>query len=148
MRYIVFISILFIAAGCTKMLLQPADFAWPVESVLKVNDKGFVSEERHTFDINVKPILYEEFNDSNSVAGKEIRMICDRAGHYYFTGPGFKNIYMFIPVESGMKIEEKINISDSLALKTPVFNQKSTNIELIDGSNKYLIKGTEIVRAK
>lgn len=130
------------------MMLKPADFSWPVESVLRVNNNGLISEERHSFDINVKPIFYEEFSDSNSFAGKEIRIIRDRAGRYYFTGAGFKNIYRFIQVENGMKLEDKINISDSLELKTPAFNQKSTNIELIDGSYKYLIIGNEIVRTK
>lgn len=148
MRLIIFISTLFILSGCTKMLLRPADFSWPIETVLKVNDHGYVSEERHTFDINIKPIFYEEFADSNSFMGKEIRIIRDKAGHYYFTGSGFKNIYMFATVDGGMKLEEKINISDSLALKTPVFNQKSNNVELIDGSKKYLITGSEIVRTK
>lgn len=148
MRRIIFLSTIFIAAGCTNLLLQPADFSWPVESVLKVKDNGFVFEERHSFDINVKPIFYEEYNDSNSIAGKEIRVIRDRAGRYYFTGAGFKNIYMFIPVERGLKLEDKINIPDSLALKAPAFNQKFTTIELIDGSNKYLVTGNEIVRIK
>ena len=148
MKLIIFISALFITVGCSTMMLQPADFSWPVETVLKVNDNGFVSEERHTFDLNVKPIFYEEFNDSNSVAGKEIRIIRDKAGHYYFTGAGFKNIYMFIPVEGGMKLEDKITISDSLALQKPAFNQKPAYVELIDGSNKYLVTGNEIVRSK
>ena len=148
MRLIVFISTLFITAGCSSVMLQPANFSWPVETVLKVNQNGLVSEERYAFDINVKPIFYEEFDDSNSVAGREIRVIRDRAGHYYFTGSGFKNIYLFMPVEGGMKLADKINISDSLTLKTPAFNQKSTNIELIDGSKKYLVIGNEIVRTK
>ena len=148
MRLIAFISTLFITAGCSSVMLQPANFSWPVETVLKVNQNGLVSEERYAFDINVKPIFYEEFDDSNSVAGREIRVIRDRAGHYYFTGSGFKNIYLFMPVEGGMKLADKINISDSLTLKTPAFNQKSTNIELIDGSKKYLVIGNEIVRTK
>ncbi|MBI3125409.1 MAG: hypothetical protein HYZ10_13495 [Ignavibacteriales bacterium] len=148
MRLIVFISTLFITAGCSSVMLQPVDFSWPVETVLKVNQNGQVSEDRYAFDINVKPIFYEEFDDSNSVAGREIRVIRDRAGHYYFTGSGFKNIYLFMPVEGGMKLADKINISDSLTLKTPVFNQKSTNVELIDGPNKYLVIGKEIVRTK
>ena len=148
MKFIIFISTLFIAVGCTTMFLQPADFSWPVESVLRVNDYGFVSEERYTFDINVKPIFYEEFNDSNSVAGKEIRIIRDKAGHYYFTGAGFKNIYMFKSVEGGMKLEDKISISDSLALQKPAFNQKPFYVELTDGPNKYLVTGAEIVRSK
>lgn len=148
MKFIIFISTLFITTGCTKLLLRPADFSWPLEVVLMVDDKGFVSEDRYTFNINVKPIFYEEFDDSSSFVGKEIRIIRDKTGYYYFTSEGFKNIYLFKSIEDGMELEEVINIPDSLALKTPVFNQKFNNIELIDGSNKYLIVGDEIVRMK
>ncbi|MCL6099198.1 MAG: hypothetical protein M1391_11535 [Bacteroidetes bacterium] len=148
MRLIVFISIVFLAAGCTNMLLKPADFSWPAETVLKVDDKGVVSEERYNFDFNVKPVFYEEFKDSNTVAGKEIRMIRDRAGHYYLTGENFKNVYLFMPVEGGMKLEDKIELPDTLTLKAPVFNQKPTNVELIDGTNKFVVTGNEIARAK
>lgn len=148
MKFIGFMLTIFIVAGCTKMLLKTTDFSWPVETALKVNDNGFVSEERYNFDLNVKPIFYEEFNDSNSVAGKEIRIIRDRAGHYYLTGAGFKSVYLLMPVEGGMKLEDKIEIPDTLALKMPAFNQKSTNIELIDGTNKYVVINSEIVRTK
>jgi hypothetical protein len=55
---------------------------------------------------------------------------------------------MFYSVEGGMKLKERLNVSDSLALKMPVFNQKTNGIELIDGSTKYLIYGSEIVRTK
>ncbi len=34
-----FLSFL-ILAGCSSLTLKPGDFAWPVESVLKVDDKG------------------------------------------------------------------------------------------------------------
>lgn len=148
MKEFILVGILLIASGCSTIVLQPADFSWPVETVLKVNVNGFVSEARHSFDINIKPIFYEEFSDSNSCAGKEIRMIRDKAGYYYFTGEGFKNVYMFHCVEGGMKLEEKLSLSDSLMLKMPVFNQKLSGIELIDGSTKYLIYGSEIVRIK
>jgi hypothetical protein len=145
---IIFIIVLIVAAGCTKMLLQPADFAWPMEAVLKVDERGNVSENRYTFSVNVKPIYFEEFADSNSFAGREIRIIKNRAGYYYFTGEGFKNIYMFMPVEGGMKLEDKISVSDTLALNKPIFNQKQQNIQLIDGTKQYLITGSELVRVK
>ena len=148
MKVFMLISALLLASACSTMVLRTADFSWPVESVLLVDDKGFIKEERHTIELNVKPIFYAEFNDSNSVEGKEVRIICDKEGHYYITGVGFKNIYQFMPTVGGMKLDEKIKVSDSLALRTPAFNQKTNNIELLDGSNKYLIKGSEIVRLK
>jgi hypothetical protein len=147
-KQLIFIGILIIAAGCAKMMLQPADYTWPMESVIKVNATGEISDDRYTFKINVKPIYYEEFADSNNVESKEIRVIRDKEGYYYFTGAGFKNIYMFYSVDGGMKLEEKINIPDTLSLQKPVFNQKSQSIELIDGLRKYLIIGPKIVRSK
>lgn len=148
MKIIILILLLLLSSACSTLVLQPADFSWPVESVLPVNDKGYVTEERHTLELNVKPMFYEEFKDSLSYEGKEIRMICDKAGRYYLTGVGFKNIYQFIPSVGGMKLEEKINVFDSLALKSPAFNQKLNTIELIDGSSKYSVIGSEIVRMK
>ncbi len=148
MKVFILVGTILLTSGCSTIVLQPADFSWPVETVLKVNLNGFVSEARHTFDINIKPIFYEEFSDSSAYAGKEIRVIRDKAGYYYFTGEGFKNVYMFNCVEGGMKLEEKLNLSDSLTLKMPVFNQKPNGIELIDGSTKYLIYGSEIARIK
>lgn len=148
MKITILLAVLLIFPACSSLVLNPVDLSWPVESVLPVNDKGWIIEERHTMEINVRPMLYEEFEDSLSYKGKEIRVICDKAGRYYFTGAGFKNVYQFIPSVGGMKLEEKINVSDSLSLKTPAFNQKIDSIELMDGANKYLIYGSEIVRVK
>jgi hypothetical protein len=40
--------LMFIAAlslfGCSTIRLQPADFSWPVESVLKADNAGMVAE--------------------------------------------------------------------------------------------------------
>ena len=60
------------SAGCSSLMLHSADYSWPIENVLKVDDNGFVTEDRHTFTINVKPLFFKEFADSNSAAGKEI----------------------------------------------------------------------------
>lgn len=148
MKILILVSTVLMASGCATIVLEPADFSWPVETVLKVDANGFISEERHTFDINTKPIFYEEFSDSNSYAGKEIRIIRNKDGYYYFTGEGFKNVYMLQSIVGGMKLKEKLSVSDSLTLKMPAFNQKSSGIELTDGSTKYFIYGSEIVRAK
>jgi hypothetical protein len=43
--------------------------------------------------------------------GKEIRIIRDKSGYYYIAASGFKNVYLFLPVEGGMKLEETILIS-------------------------------------
>lgn len=148
MKKIICGSIIFFVTGCSTIVLQSADFSWPVESVLEINSDGSISEERHTFNINIKPIFYEEFNDSTSYPGKAIRIIRDKYGYYFFTSEGFKNVYMFYSIEGGMRLKNKFNVSDSITLKKPIFNQKPNGIELIDGSKKYLINRIEIVRVK
>ncbi len=144
-----FLKLLFIplfAAGCSSVILKPVDFSWPIEDVLKVNEKGFITEERYTFSVNVKPLFQEEFADSNLALGKEVRIIRDKAGYYYITASNFKNVYLFMPVEGGMKLEETVTISEKQGLSNPIFNQKSPNIELLDGSNKYLLNSNGMVR--
>ena len=139
------VIILFAVARCSSVVLQPADFSWPVEDVLKADDKGLVEEQRYTFSVNVKPLFFEEFADSNLAAGKEIRIIRDKLGYYYITGSNFKNVYLFLPTEGGLKLEEKINLSET-GLTSPVMNQKSPNIEILDGTNKYLLNNKGLVR--
>ena len=140
------IILLLLISGCSPLVLKDADFSWPIENVLKVNDNGKVSEERYTFSISVKPLFQQEFADSNFAVGKEIRIIRGKEGYYYITAAGFKNVYLFLPIQGGMKLEEKIVISETEALTSPAFNQKSPNIELLDGSKKYLLNSKGIVR--
>lgn len=138
--------ILIITYACSSLVLSPSDFSWPIENVLKVDDKGFISEDRYTFSISVKKLYFEEFKDSTNFAGKELRIIRDKLGYYYITGKEFKNVYLFMPIENGMKLEKKITISETESLTSPVLNQKSPNIELIDGSKKYLLNSKGLVR--
>ena len=140
------ILISLLIAGCSTLVLKDADFSWPIENVLKVDDNGFVKEDRHTFSINVKPLFQQEFADSSLAAGKELRIIRGKEGYYYITAEGFKNVYLFLPIPGGMKLAEKIVISETEALASPAFNQKSPIIELLDGSKKYLLNSKGIVR--
>ncbi|MEG8946369.1 hypothetical protein [Rosettibacter firmus] len=141
---IVFISLIF--SGCAAVILQPADFSWPIENALKVDEKGFIKEDRYTFSINVKRIFYEEHKDSNLALGKVIRIIRNKDGYYFITASNFKNVYVFFPVEGGMKLINKIKISETESLNQPAFNQKAPYIELIDNSKKFLLNHKGIVR--
>ena len=144
---IVIISLVIITTyACSSLILSPSDFSWPIENVIKVDDKGFISEDRYTFSTNVKKLFFEEFKDSTNYSGKELRIIRDKSGYYYITGKEFKNVYLFLPVENGMRLENKIKILETDGLTAPVFNQKSPNIELIDGSKKYLLNYAGLVR--
>ncbi|MEW6194865.1 MAG: hypothetical protein AB1521_06910 [Bacteroidota bacterium] len=144
-KHVLLVFLVFISASCSKLILQPADFAWPVENVIKIDDKGFIEEPRYSFTINVKPLFQEEFADSNLAIGKEIRIIRDNLGYYYLTGINFKNVYLFLPDEGGMQLEETYLISET-GLLSPVMNQKSPNIELIDGDKIYILNNNGIVR--
>ena len=134
-----------ILSACSSLTLKPADYSWPIENVLKVDNKGFVEEQRYSFTLKVKALFYEEFEDSTNFSGKEIRLIRDKLGFYYITGKDFKNVYVFEPGESGMCLENKIEITET-GLVSPVFNQKSPNVELLDNTNKYLLNNKGIVR--
>ncbi|MHB8906739.1 MAG: hypothetical protein ACYC5R_05565 [Melioribacteraceae bacterium] len=145
LKYFFIPLLIFITAACSSLVLKPADFSWPIENALKVDNKGFVEEQRYAFTLKVKSLFFEEFADSTNFAGKEIRIIRDKLGYVYMTGKNFKNVYVFMSTEGGMKLEEKILVNEK-GLVSPAFNQKSPNIELLDSPNKYLLNNKGIVR--
>lgn len=135
-RFIILsVSLLVIATACTTLTLQPADFSWPVESALKVDDKGNVTADRYSTDFNTVGLFYEEFQDSMSYKGKEIRLIRNNWGDYFITCKKFKNVYVFKASEGKLELETKIFISE-FGLNEPAFNQRSPYIELVDGDYK------------
>ena len=118
--------------ACSVLTLTPANFAWPIESVLKVNDEGEVNDERYSFSFDAKGIYHEEFQDSLAYLDRELRIIRDVQGYYFMTGIKFKNVYVFRAYDGAMVLNNKILISES-EIQNPRFNQRSHNIELIDG---------------
>jgi len=132
---ILFSFLILITAACSVLTLQPANFSWPLESVLPVDDNGKVTEDRYSLEVNTVGLFFEEFQDSLSYKGKEIRMIRDNQGFYFLTSTNFKNVYVFKADEGKLVQENKIFISE-FGLKTPAFNQRAPYIELVDGTNK------------
>lgn len=124
-----------ITTACSMLTLQPADFSWPVESALKVDDQGNVTEERYSTDFNTIGLFYEEFQDSMSYKGKQIRLIRNNWGDYFITGKKFKNVYVFKASEGTLVLEKKIFISE-FGLEEPAFNQRTPYIEFLDGDYK------------
>jgi hypothetical protein len=145
LKYFVTMFLALIIAACSSLVLKPADFSWPIENALKVDGKGFIEEQRYAFTLKVKSLFFEEFADSNNFAGKEIRIIRDKLGYVYLTSKKFKNVYVLMVVEGGMKLANKILVNET-GLISPAFNQKSPNIELLDAPNKYLLNNKGIVR--
>ena len=129
------ILLLLITAACSVLTLQPANFSWPLESILPVDDNGKVTDERYSLEVNTVGLFFEEFQDSLSYKGKEVRMIRDNQGFYFMTASNFKNVYVFKADEGKLVQENKIFISE-FGLQTPAFNQRNPYIELVDGTNK------------
>ncbi len=92
---ILFLFLILISVACSVLTLQPANFAWPLESVLPVDNSGNISEDRYSLEVNTVGLFFEEFQDSLAYSGKEIRMIRDNQGFYFMTASNFKNVYVF-----------------------------------------------------
>lgn len=129
------VALLLLGTACSMLTLQPADFSWPVESLLKVDDQGNVAEDRYSTSFNTIGLFYEEFQDSLAYKGKSIHLIRNNWGDYFITGDEFKNVYVFKAHEGTLELEKKIFISE-FGLKTPALNQRTPYIELLDGDNK------------
>ena len=131
----VIILVLFLIGSftaCSVLTLTPANFAWPIESVLQVNVEGEVSDERYSFSFDAKGLYYEEFEDSLAYLDRDLRIIRDAMGYYFMTGNNFKNVYVFRAIDGTMELNTKIFIS-KYGFGKPVFNQRPPYIELIDG---------------
>ena len=142
--FVLSLMLITIIAACSTLTLQPADFAWPLESVLPVNDEGIVLEDRYSLEFNTKAMFFEEFQDSLAYMVREIRIIRDNQGFYFITGSNFKNVYVFKAIEEKLVLDNKIFISE-FGLQTPAFNQRKPYIELVDGSNKMNLTSEGIV---
>jgi hypothetical protein len=131
------VAALLICSACSTLTLESADFSWPVESVLPVDNEGRIIDQRYAIEFNTQPLFYEEHNDSSAFVGKEIRLIRDQKGYYYLTANEFKNVYVFRADEGELTLENKISISET-GIARPAFNQRGTHIELIDANSKAL----------
>jgi hypothetical protein len=123
-----------ILPGCSSLTLKPGDFAWPIESVLKVNEKGIIEDSQYYFSINVKELLYDETQDSVNISNTAIRVIRNFEGYYFITGAKFKNVYVFEQVEGGLKLVNKILVLQD-GIGNPAFNQRPPYIQLLNGQN-------------
>lgn len=137
MQKIIILStfLILIGTACTMLTLQPADFSWPVESLLKIDGQGNVIADRYSTSFNTTGLFFEEFQDSMAYNGKDIHLIRNNWGDYFITGKEFKNVYVFKASEGTLVLEKKIFISE-FGLKDPAFNQRSPYVELLDGDYK------------
>lgn len=144
-KLVLFAALVFLLfTACSSLVLSPVNYAWPVENVLKADDNGNVEGKRYSFTFNVKPIFLTEFNDTTNIGFKEIRVIRNSAGFYFITANGFKNVYVFEPDDQALALKDKITVSET-ALQNPVFNQRETHIELLDGNTRYELTNNGMV---
>lgn len=134
-KYLASAVLLFFAA-CSTLTLQPADFSWPVESVLKVDNNGQAQEKRFSFSFNTKELFFQETNDSLGYQNKELRVIRDNKGYYFMVADNFKNVYVFKTDDGTFRLKNKITISDTTGIENPAFNQRPPYIELTYDPNK------------
>jgi hypothetical protein len=130
---LIFFSFL-VLAGCSSLTLKPGDFAWPIESVSKVDDKGMIEDKQYYFSLNVKELLYDETQDSVNISNVTLRIIRDMEGYYFMTASKFKNVYVFEQIEGGLKLTNKILVTQD-GLENPAFNQRPPYIQLLNGQN-------------
>jgi hypothetical protein len=123
-----------VLAGCSSLTLRPGDFAWPIESVSKVNEKGMIEDKQYYFSFNVKELLYDETQDSVNISNVTLRIIRDMNGYYFITASKFKNVYVFEQIEGGLKLANKILVTQD-GIENPAFNQRSPYIQLLNGQN-------------
>jgi hypothetical protein len=132
-----------VLAGCSSLRLSPADFSWPVESVIHVDDSGIAKENRYDISFNARPLYFEETGDSLAYLDRDLRIIRDTLGYYYITGNKFKNVYVFTMGNGAFNLENKIMISEA-GITDPVFNQRPPYIELIEGNKQYYLSNNGI----
>lgn len=137
MVYIVIFGVLVTIIGCSpSMQLKPSTFAWPIETVLEVDQDGGVSDTRYAISINVKQLFLTETGDSTNIQGQQVRIIRDVLGYYYLTATGFKNVYIFASGKGTLDLVKTVLISKA-GMIDPAFNQRAPYIEVLDGGNSY-----------
>jgi len=133
-------------AGCSQsMFISNVDYSQPIETVLQPDEEGMVQDVQHGLRFSILPVQYEETQDTSSVSVNEVRLIRGREGYYYLTAPGFRNVYVLTPEQSGMKLKKKLEV-DEEGISAPAFNQRNTHIQLLNRSNNttYTITSDEI----
>ena len=139
--------LLVIAAACSTLNLQQADFAWPVESVISIDENGKVSDERYSISFDTGGLFYEELEDSSAYVGKKIRILRDINGYYFIIAEKFKNVYVFQMDNGAMALNNKIFISE-FGVEDPALNQRTPFVELIDGGKSLYLTNNGIDRNK
>lgn len=140
-----FVLTAIVLTGCSTLILQPADYSWPIEQAAKLDAKGDLVFKRYPLTINMKNLLFEESGDSTSVAKWTIQVIRDVRGYYFVTADRFKNVYVFTAADGAMKLHERIRINEK-GMSNPALNLKPTFIQLEQSGSPALMLTPEGIR--
>ena len=145
MKWTKFLSFVLLGlfAACSTLTLQSVNFAWPIESVLPVDESGMVTDDRYSLSFDTRGLFYEELNDSSAYKEKEIRILRNVNGFYFVTVNKFKNVYVFKISDGTLVLDNKIFISE-FGVENPALNQRAPYVELIDGVNSLYLTNTGI----
>jgi len=134
---LILIIALSIFTSCTpSLVLKPVDYAWNLESVLKVDKDMYVKGAPKTLGFNVYELFKAEKIDLKiSEDGREVRLIRDNLGYFYIIAEGFTNVYVFRTGENSLDLYRKIMI-DKSGVNKPRFNFRKPNIQLLYNNGK------------
>lgn len=130
-HFILLAGTLFISTACKTFEVKNVNYGQQIESVLSPTAKGEVHDSRYSLTFNILPFQYQETQDTSAVTVREVRLIRNNAGLYFITAEGFSNVYVMEPINNGLKLKKKIQVSEQ-GLIAPAFNMRSPFIELVD----------------
>ena len=132
-------------SSCGTLTLERVDFAWPVESVVTVDNGSRIEENRYALTLNVARLAGEEFQDTTALRGASLRLLRNGDGFYFVTGARFKNVYVFASGEHELRMKSKIAVT-ATGLHDPALNQRTPYVELVDGDTfKKLLTSDNLV---
>jgi hypothetical protein len=134
-KYLIFLPLILLV-GCSSLILKPVYFAWPVESVVNVDNNGNAKVDRYSISFNAQALFLKETGDTLGYQNQKLRIIRNSNGYYFMTANNFKNVYVFSAKDGNFHQYEKIGITDSTGMQDPAFNQRPPFIELTYNSNQ------------
>lgn len=144
-KYLALLSLLLLPA-CSALILKPADFAWPVESVLQIDSTGNVHIQRYSLSFNTENLFYKETKDSSAYKNQQLRVIRNTKGLYFMVANNFKNVYVFKVDDGAFRLDNKIEISDTTGIQNPAFNQRPPYIQLVYEGKKVNLTASGIAK--
>ena len=132
-------------AACSSISIRTVDFGWPVEEVTTVSPANTITAIRYGLSFNVGKIAQKELQDSTALRGTQLRVIRSNEGYYFVTGPRFKHVYVFNPLEAELSLESIIEVSKT-GLNQPALNLRAPYVQLSEaGSPSKLLSRKSIV---